>query len=650
MHRLMNGIRFSAARGRVVASLLAAMVLISAFGATTAMAAAGPGSVLAWGYNGNGQLGDGSMTNASAPTAPSAGAIPAGTTIVQTAVGYSFSLALGSNGDLYAWGGNGSGELGDGTTVETSVPVAVTMPAGTTFTQIAAGADFGLALGTNGKLYAWGANDSGQLGNGTTTNSLVPVPVSAGAIPAGATITQFAAGYADAALLSASGKVYTWGYGSDGALGDGSTSNSPVPVAVSAGAIPAGTTITAISAGDASTFALGANGKLYAWGENNSGDLGNGTTTNSTVPVAVSQGALPTGTTITQVAAGYGQSVALGSNGKLYAWGPNGNGQLGNGSTTDSLVPSPVSQGPIPTGATITQLSAGRQQTFASTAAGEVYAWGDNSFGGLGDGGAEAQSDVPVAVSLPAGTTVETLARGADAAHLLAVAGDLAIATATLPSGTVGVPYATNLTATGGQGAEQWSADGLPAGLAIDSANGQISGTPTSAGTASVAVTVSDANGLLATATLPITIAAAPGSSGSSGSGSAPVPPAPSSAFSITSHRIASSRAIAVGIGTRAPGRLVVRATYSEPVRQKSGRHRHTHRTSTYATATIEVGASDQATVTLTPTKAARAALIAHHGLKVKVTLTFLASGGNAGATQALQLTIPAPRHGGRKS
>jgi alpha-tubulin suppressor-like RCC1 family protein len=100
----MHAFRLSAPRRRVIAALLAATVLMSAFAATTARAAAGPGSVLGWGNNGVGQLGDGGTTNALVPTPTSAGAIPAGTTIVQTAVGYSFSLALGSNGDLYSWG------------------------------------------------------------------------------------------------------------------------------------------------------------------------------------------------------------------------------------------------------------------------------------------------------------------------------------------------------------------------------------------------------------------------------------------------------------------------------------------------------------------------------------------------------------------
>jgi len=647
MKRLRGGVTYAnIVRGQVVASLLAAMLLTSAFGATTAMAAAGPGSVLGWGYNGEGQLGDGSVTSALVPTPTSAGAIPAGTTIVQTAVGYSFSLALGSNGELYAWGNNGNGQLGNGTTTNSLVPVAVTMPAGTTFTKIAAGADFGLALGANGKLYAWGANNAGQLGNGTTTSSLVPVAVSAGAIPTGTTIVQITAGFSYGAVLSASGKVYAWGYGGDGGLGDGSTSNSDLPVAVSAGAIPVGTTIAAISGGDSSTLALGANGKLYAWGANNIGDLGDGTTTNSLVPVAVSAGAIPAGTTITQVAAGYGQSVALGSNGDLYAWGPDSSGQLGDGTTTNSLVPVAVSAGAIPAGTTITQLGAGREQTFASSAAGQVYAWGSNGVGGLGDGGTEAQADVPVAVSLPAGTTIDTLARGPDAAHLLAVAGDLAVATTALPSGTVGVPYAATLTGTGGQGAEQWSASGLPAGLTIDSPDGQISGTPTSPGTASVVVSVSDADGLAAAATLPITIAALPTTTATAGSAAAS-----GSAFSITSHRITRRGEIAVGVSTQAPGELVVRGTYRGIARHTSGhgRRRHTstvHRTLTYATATVAVGAGDKATVTLKPTKAARAALIADHGLKVKVTLTFRPSGDEAAVTQLLPLTIPTPANG----
>src|SRR5665213_2705019 len=162
-----------------------------------ARADGGPGSVLAWGYNGYGELGNGTITSSNVPVAVSAGAIPPGTTITQIAAEGDRSLALSSSGQVYAWGYNGQGELGDGSTTNSDTPVAVSagaIPGGTTITQIAGGGSHSLALSSTGQLYTWGLNVYGQLGDGTTTNSDVPVAVSAGAIPAGATITQIAAG------------------------------------------------------------------------------------------------------------------------------------------------------------------------------------------------------------------------------------------------------------------------------------------------------------------------------------------------------------------------------------------------------------------------------------------------------------------------
>jgi len=414
-----------ARRWRALVGVLLFGVALMGLGTWSSFARAdgGSGSLLAWGWNGIGQLGDGTTLESSVPVAVSAGAIPSGTTITQIAVNGGHSLALSSTGQLYAWGGNFSGELGDGTNTESDVPVAVSAGAigpGTTITRIAAGNVYSLAVSSTGQLYAWGENEDGQLGDGTTTNSNVPVAVSAGAIPPGTTFTQVSAGADNSLALSSTGKVYAWGYNNLGALGDGTTANSDVPVAVSAGAIGPGTTITQVSAAINGSLALSSTGKVYAWGYNNYGQLGDGTNTESDVPVAVSAGAIGPGTTIAQVAAGGFHSLALSSTGQLYAWGESEYGELGDGTNTASDVPVAVSAGAIPPGTTFTQIAAGLHHSVALSSTGKVYDWGNGEEGELGDG-TNNSSTVPVATILPAGSTIEAIASGSYASHTLAI-------------------------------------------------------------------------------------------------------------------------------------------------------------------------------------------------------------------------------------
>jgi alpha-tubulin suppressor-like RCC1 family protein len=176
------------------------------------------------------------------------------------------------------------------------------LPAGTTITAIAAGRNYSLALISTGTGLAWGFNGSGQLGNGTTTNSNTPVPVD---LPPGTTVTAIAGGFRHSLALTSTGTVLAWGDNEFGQLGNGTNTSTNVPVAVS---LPAGTTITAVAAGELHSLALTSTGIVLAWGSNGAGQLGNGTNTSSNVPVAVS---LPAGTTITAIAAGTFHSLAI---------------------------------------------------------------------------------------------------------------------------------------------------------------------------------------------------------------------------------------------------------------------------------------------------------------------------------------------------
>jgi alpha-tubulin suppressor-like RCC1 family protein len=421
-------------------------------GAYHTLALTSGGQVLAWGLNGSGQLGNGTTTNSSTP-------VPLfGPAITEIAAGFSHSLALTYYGQVLAWGDNTYGQLGNGTTTPSSTPIAVSLPSGTTVTAIASGLYQSLALTSTGQVLAWGYNPNGQLGNGTTTNSSTPVPVS---LPSGTTATAIAGGYLHSLALTSSGQVLAWGDNSVGQLGNGTITNSTIPVQVS---LPAGTIATALSSGRYHSLALTSTHQVLAWGDNNHGQLGNGGAASSTTPVQVS---LPPGTAVTAIAGGSFQSLALTSAGQVLAWGLNATGQLGNGTTTDSSTPvlasmptaTAIASGsdhslaiqlptrppgygtasawgsngsgqlgngttansstPIQVGQSLfTAIAGGGNHSLALTLGGRVLAWGDNTYGQLGNG-TTTNSSTPVSVNLPTGTVVTAIAAGP--VHSLAV-------------------------------------------------------------------------------------------------------------------------------------------------------------------------------------------------------------------------------------
>ena len=304
----------------------------------------------------------------------------------QFSAGLSFSLALGSDGNLYSVGYNSSGQLGDGTTTSSSGALRkVIMPAdGTKFTRISAGFTHSLAIGSDGNLYSWGDNSSGQLGNGTTDSLGTPSKVS---LPTGVPkFTQISAGTNHSLALGSDGNLYSWGYNYHGELGNGN-SGSVVPLPTPSKRIMPtdGTKFTQIRTGYNHSLALGSDGNLYSWGDNAYGQLGrsisgvnDGTPRKVNLPAGVSR--------FTQVIAGGYHSLALGSDGNLYSWGDNSKGQLGRvTSGTQDGTPGKVA---MPTGVTITQASApgtiSGDFSLALGSDGNLYSWGDATYGRLG--------------------------------------------------------------------------------------------------------------------------------------------------------------------------------------------------------------------------------------------------------------------------
>jgi alpha-tubulin suppressor-like RCC1 family protein len=289
----------------------------------------------------------------------------------------STQYALLTNGTVYAWGAGTDGELGNGGTANSKVPVLVKFPAGVTIASIPADVmpyNSAFAVDTRGRVWAWGLNAGGEfcLGNTKQHNTPVELPF---------THVSTLAGALNHATYDAGGTVYSCGASLSGALGDGSRKSTTTPVKVTG---LGGQLVTSLVASWGDTGAVLADGAYYDWGYDAAGQLGDGTIrTSSDVPVRVT---LPD--PVTQAAQGgsadnNGQTLVLLSNGSLYAWGNDAFYQLGDGKTASEDRPEKILP---PAGVTYRILATGGSTSYAISTAGNVYAWGDSAVGQVGDG------------------------------------------------------------------------------------------------------------------------------------------------------------------------------------------------------------------------------------------------------------------------
>jgi alpha-tubulin suppressor-like RCC1 family protein len=294
----------------------------------------------------------------------------------------------------YCWGHNESGEIGDGTVIDSAVPVPVDTSgalAGKAVTDISTDHETTCAV-AQGRAYCWGSNAYGLLGDGSTTDSTTPVAVSTTGALYGRTVTSISVGHFMVCAV-ADGNAYCWG---QGPLGDGSESSSFVPVAVyDEGALSDGA-VSAISVGNFGACVIA--GSIYCWGYNSYGSLGDGSYTDSLTPTVGGFGRSPLGTFTALSVKGFSACVV--EDGEPYCWGDNSNGQLGNGfAWSDSNSPVEVDVSGVLSGATVTAVSVGDSHTCA-VADGATYCWGDNAEGELGNGLSGSGSDVPLAVDM----------------------------------------------------------------------------------------------------------------------------------------------------------------------------------------------------------------------------------------------------------
>ena len=319
------------------------------------------GTLWAWGYNLYGQLGDGSTSNKNIPTQ-----IGTEQDWQSISSGTHHTIGIKSNGTIWAWGRNNNGQLGDGTTISKYTPIQIGND--NNWQSIATGAQCSFAIKNNGTLWAWGANIEGQLGDGTYTNKLTPIQIGSDT-----NWIKVTAGQEHTLALKNNGTLWAWGNNYFGQIGNGTSFNHyNLPQQVNSI-----TNCQFINAANDQSFIIKTDGTLWAWGYNESGQLGNGTFNNSIFSPTI----IGSDTNWQSVEASTAYTIAKKTNGTIFSWGDNSFGQLGDGTTVDKLIPTQIG-----TLSNWQIIATGYGQSLSLKNDGTLSIWGWNDQGQLGDG------------------------------------------------------------------------------------------------------------------------------------------------------------------------------------------------------------------------------------------------------------------------
>jgi alpha-tubulin suppressor-like RCC1 family protein len=349
------------------------------------------GKAYCWGVNESGQLGNGTTSDSTTPVPASTSGVLSGKIVSAISASVNHTCAI-ADSRAYCWGSNTDGKLGNGTTNSSTVPTAVGgILANKNVTDISTSivGDYTCAI-AEGKAYCWGSNMWATLGDGTQDYDPHPDPVlvKSDGVLAGKTVSAISAGSGHACVI-AQNMAYCWGNNEAGSLGDGTVDIRRTPVAVNTSGALNGKTVTNISAETATCVV--ADAKAYCWGNGQGGRLGNGSTEYvNPFPLAVTSSGALNGKLVTDISARGGHTCALAS-GASYCWGNNVNGELGNGTTTSSSVP--IATTGLPS--SVNALASGNSHSCAATTE-SIYCWGLNNIGQIGDGTSNNTRTSPV--------------------------------------------------------------------------------------------------------------------------------------------------------------------------------------------------------------------------------------------------------------
>ena len=316
------------------------------------------GKVWGWGYNNNGQLGIYSIVCKSTPTA----ILGVNKTFCQISAGQNYSLGIDKNGKIWSWGTNNKGQLGDGTFINKCTPIAIG-GVNKTFCLISGGNLYSIAIDLRGKVWAWGDVTYGK--TGTYSLSLTPILISL------SPTIFISVGIQHSLGLKSDGKIWGWGYNGSGQLG-----NNITPAATPRFIVGGAKTFCKITGGQHHSIGVDYLGKVWGWGYNNFGQLGNNTIVNKCTPTAI----LGIVKTFCQINSMYSQSFGIDKNGKLWGWGYNNYGQLGDKTIISKITPVDI----IGFKRTFCQITAGYYHTITGDKYGKIWSWGNNNYGGLG--------------------------------------------------------------------------------------------------------------------------------------------------------------------------------------------------------------------------------------------------------------------------
>ena len=433
-----------------------------------------------WGSNSSLQLALAEQEAVQSPVKVRQPAEVAGQATVALSAGARHACSQLASGEVACWGANEFGQAGQDPSQSTSPKrvLGLGVSLGKPVVNLDAGDAHSCAVTVVGEVYCWGRNHSGQLGNALATDSSRPTKVEG--LPAGQTAVAVALGGSHTCTLTDAGEVWCWGANGQGQLGTGTKFSAEVPQRVTG--MPAGVTVASLAAGGNQTCVTGSDGLLYCWGANHHGQSGGGS--DSPRVLAPESLTLPEGAgAAVNTAVGKGHACALTGTGGLYCWGRNHMGQLGNGALADSGTPIRVG-GPL-SDLPVVQVSAGAAHTCATGVNAETYCWGANGAGQLGDGTTDARA-VPTQVLTAAASEKETrpaasVAAGGDfSLGLYAYAAKPGVPRDVQLSGSTLTWQPPLFTGTGGEVVSQYRISYIPEGQSKPALFATLAGTGTS--------------------------------------------------------------------------------------------------------------------------------------------------------------------------